>query len=282
MPKTTTAQEIKSITSLPVSDIQVQDRLRPVSQAGTLALIDSIRELGVMKDPIQVRQHHTKQMILLAGAHRLEAARQLDWTEVPVRVWKCNDDWARLIEIDDNLAGAELNPLDNAIFVAERKALYEKMHPETVAGKAGAAGRWDATDTMSVASFVTVTAEKFGLSERHVRRMAAAGSVLTADEIRHLRKAPKQPSLNDLKLLGGLPPADRNPVIEHFASGQSTKISAAIAALKPQGAALSSFDRKYNALREAWSRAGIPERRKFVQDCGAQLQKYMDAVGADE
>ena len=47
----------------------------------------------------------------MAGAHRLTAARELGWETIKVTCWTCTDDFARLMEIDDNLAGAELTAL---------------------------------------------------------------------------------------------------------------------------------------------------------------------------
>ncbi|WP_159966781.1 ParB N-terminal domain-containing protein, partial [Profundibacterium mesophilum] len=107
-------------------------RLRPVSEAGVLSLVASIGELGVMKDPIHVRRvpHRGGALELMAGGHRLEAARRLGWTDIPATVWTCSDDWAHLVEIDDNLGGSELGALDTAVFLAARKRIYEKLHPE--------------------------------------------------------------------------------------------------------------------------------------------------------
>lgn len=120
---------------VPVAEIQDLNRLRPVSEAGVEALKASIAETGVMKDAIHVRRKKGGVLVLIAGAHRLEAARQLGWTEIEAKVWvDVTDDWSRLMEIDDNLAGAEMGPLDTAVFLAERKAVYERLHPETKRG----------------------------------------------------------------------------------------------------------------------------------------------------
>ncbi|EEX13695.1 ParB domain protein nuclease [Citreicella sp. SE45] len=147
------AEIIQSIAELRVDQIVVRDRLRPVSEAGVAALTASISEMGVMKDPIHVRKvkHRGGEFVLMAGAHRLTAARELGWETIKVTCWTCTDDFARLMEIDDNLAGAELTALDTAVFLAERKRIYEKMNPQTRAGVAGAAARWDASDIVSFA-----------------------------------------------------------------------------------------------------------------------------------
>lgn len=219
---------LKTITELTVGSIDMGTRLRPVSEAGVAALAASIDQLGVMKDAIQVRRKKGKD-VLLAGAHRLTAARQLGWDTIEVKLWECTDDWARLIEIDDNLAGAELTALDTAIFLAERKRIYEKMHPETVAGVAGAAARWDASDIMS---FASATAEKFGLSKRHVERIVAAGSALDANDVRWLRAAPKPVTLTDLATIAKAKPDERAKVCIAMTNGTAKNAAHALKQLK--------------------------------------------------
>ena len=71
------AELLTTITELPLAEIKMGHRLRPVSNAGLAALCASITELGVMKDAIQVRRKKDGSSHLMAGAHRLEAARQL-------------------------------------------------------------------------------------------------------------------------------------------------------------------------------------------------------------
>ena len=181
---------LMKIDRVKVGEVLVTARLRPVSEAGVESLLASIAEIGVMKDAIHVRQKKGGQLVLIAGGHRLEAARRLGWEEIEAKVWAdVTDDWARLMEIDDNIAGAELNPLDTALFLAERKRVYERLHPETKA-KVGAelvACRWNTADTMSVASFAAATAEKFVMTDRHVRRLIAAGSRLDPRDVQLLR-----------------------------------------------------------------------------------------------
>ena len=113
--------ELISTGPVPVADIHAEKRLRPVSETALVSLMASIGELGVMKDEVHLRQVGGKnsRLVLIAGGHRLEAAKRLDWKAIPAKVWKCSADWARLMEIDDNLANAELDALELAIFLAE-------------------------------------------------------------------------------------------------------------------------------------------------------------------
>lgn len=276
---------IQGKTELPVADIDASRRLRPVSQAGVDAILASIREVGQLATPIVVRQRRDRdgglRYVLLDGAHRLAAAIELGWDRIPVRVFECTDDQARLLEIDGNLAGAELNALDTAVFLATRKAVYERLHPETKRGLAGATARWDdATDTMSVA-FVKATADKFGLSERHVFRLLAAGSRLGADEVAQLRQAPRPVTLKDLQDLAKVNNApDRYDVVAALAEGRAKSASAALKALKApvEAPPKDPVEEQFLALMKVWARAGQRAKRRFVAECFDEL----GLLGADE
>jgi ParB family chromosome partitioning protein len=66
----------------------------------------------------------------IAGIHRLEAAKQLDWTMISCIVLHDIDaDQAELIEIDQNLIRAELSPAERTMHIGKRKKLYEKLYP---------------------------------------------------------------------------------------------------------------------------------------------------------
>lgn len=261
---------IQSKTSLPIDQIEVTGRLRPVSPAGVATIVASIREIGQLANPVVVRQLRRKGEVIwhvLDGAHRLEALRELGWTEVPVRVFECTDDQARIMEIDGNLSGAELNPLDTAVFLATRKAVYERLHPETKAatGAELVAKRWG--DTSDIVSFVTATAEKFGLSKRHVERLVSAGSKLGPDEIARLRKAPRQVTLKDLQDISKInSPSDRYDVVDALVEGSAKSASAALKARRGPAAPVEAdpLEEQFKALSKAWSRAGVAARRRFI------------------
>ena len=268
-------QLIASKTSLPLAQIEMGHRLRPVSEAGVATIVASVREIGQIANPVVVRQMRRKGeivWIVLDGAHRLAAAVELGWDEVPVRVFECTDDQARIMEIDANLAGAELNPLDTAVFLASRKAVYEKMHPETKAGVAGGLARQGlASDMMS---FADVTAEKFGMSKRHVERLVAAGTRLGPDEVAKLRAAPRQVTLKDLQDIAKIKTAtDRYGVVAALTEGRAKNASSALKTLQapvetPQK---DPVEDQFSTLKTAWKRAGAQARRRFVDECGVDL-----------
>nr|WP_205518761.1 ParB N-terminal domain-containing protein [Pseudotabrizicola algicola] len=258
-------------STVKLADIDARSRLRPVSEAGVESLIASIRETGVMKDAIHVRKKKDGSLVLIAGAHRLEAAKRLGWEEIEAKVWTdVTDDWARLMEIDDNLAGAEMNALDTAVFLAERKKVYERLHPETkyATGAALAAKRWDATEPSSVA-FVTATAEKFGLTDRQVRKIVAAGGKLGAGEVHQLRQAPRPVTLKDLTEIARISdPTERHDVVGRMAAGQCKSAAEARRSLKSgvETPVKDPVAAEFKALLAAWSRARPAARAQFVDD----------------
>lgn len=274
---------LQKIAMVRIDDIETGSRLRPATDAGIESIIASIRELGVIKDPIHLRR--TKRgLVLIAGLHRLEAARRLGWSEVEAKVWTdVTDDWARIMEIDDNLAGAELNALDTAVFLATRKAVYERLHPETKRGVAGAKSRWDATDIVSVASFASATAEKFGMAERHVRRLIAAGSKLSPQDARLLRASPRPVTLKDLGVIAKVDAAERYSVVAALSEGKAKSAADArrqysVSNGGPQPAPKDLVEEAFKALSAAWTRAGAVARRRFVEAHFEELGR----LGADE
>ena len=267
---------IQSKTELPIGAIRADRRLRPVSEAGVEAILSSIAELGQIVTPLTVRQRRAGGDLtyeLLDGAHRLEAARRRGLEVVPVRVFECTNDQAALLEIDGNLAGAELNALDTAVFLAARKSIYERLHPETrqMAGRGLAMKRW--SDASDIVSFASTTAEKFGLSKRHVERLVAAGSRLGPDEVARLRAAPKAVTLKDLQVIAKIgEPAERYDVVRMLAEDEAKSAADARqrwAARQPGATPKPQLDpsaKKVAAMRAIWSRMSKAERRRFVAE----------------
>lgn len=281
------------IDKVAVAEVIVRDRLRPVSEAGVESLIASIAEIGVMKDAIHVRKKKDGLLYLMAGGHRLEAACRLNWVHIPAKVWTdVTDDWARMVEIDDNLAGAEMNALDSAVFLATRKEVYERLHPETKRGVAGALARWDATEPSAVA-FVKATAEKFGLKERQVYKIVAAGTALSPNDIAHLRQAPRPVSLKDLTEIAKIgDPVERGDVVLRLSAGNAKSAAAARRSLRVEGGlqapAKDAIEEQFIALMKAWTRAGAAARKRFLleqchevwdaQNKGAALPNWREAA----
>ena len=125
------------VASLRVDSVYVRESpLRPLDEEKVKLIATSMARLGLMT-PITVRYHEerpdylppddeessTDAFELLAGRHRLAAAKSLGWDWIDVDEIKCSDIEAKLWEIAENLHRAELTALERA----EQIALWIKM-----------------------------------------------------------------------------------------------------------------------------------------------------------
>lgn len=279
------------IADVPLAEIDAAGRLRKVSPKALDSLEASVDELGFVLDEIHLRRvrHQGGKLKLMAGGHRLALAHRKAWVTIKAKIWDCSDDWAALVEIDDNLAHSELAPLELAVFLARRKTIYERLYPETKAGAAGANARWHAADMMSFASSV---AEKREMSERHVRRLIAAGSALSEDDIADLEATAavtgRQVALADLQALAKLGESEeRRRAIWTFCNGTSLKtLRKAIDFNRHETESTPPKDpveEAFKALMTAWKRAPKASRRRFVAETHGDLYPLIVAnMSSDE
>ena len=148
---------------------------------------------------------------------------------------------------------------------------------------AGALARHHATDSMAVASFVASTAEKFGLSERHVRRLVEAGEKLGVDSAR-LRNIPRAVTLKDLIEISKVgQPTERDAIVDALQSGTAKSAAEARRAWKARETGLKTpvkdpVEESFMALAKLWSRAPEAAKRRFVREMEPQLSMRLIAL----
>ncbi|MDD7908533.1 ParB N-terminal domain-containing protein [Pseudovibrio exalbescens] len=276
------------MSHLPLKDIVVPERLRPVHGDWIEVLAASMDEIG-LKEPIVVREvkrGRSKQTELVAGAHRLAAAERLGWEEISVSLVEASDLEARLIEIDENLMRRELSPLDRAIFLNERKKVHEELYPDTKHG--GDVKSADFKEKNQVANLATrfskAAAEKTGLSERSIRRAVAIISRLSPDVIDLVRQTGLAESGKELEALAKKEPAAQKAVLQAIADGQAKKVSEAevLLSMKQSAAPTSEDEKHYRALLASWNRLGRKPRRRFLEALGLEASEaVLDAKVKD-
>ena len=274
-----------------LDDILVEDRLRPVDEIGVSAILMTIDAGGATTDPIDVRRVRRKGVTryhLIDGAHRMAAERQLGNTTITASIYEGTDADARLMEIERNLARAEMKPLDRAVFLLEYKDAYEKKYPEARAaiGEALIAKRWNTADTVAVVSFATKIGAMTGQSDRTVRRQIQAVKALDRSEINALRNAPNWLGYKDLAEIGKIDnPVERYDVVGALSEGRAKTAKAARklhrAARGDTPAPPSPADAALMRLLDAWDRAPMAARRRFVDERGEQLADLLDDMAGD-
>jgi ParB family chromosome partitioning protein len=256
-----------------ISAIEVGERLRAVDPNHVAVIASSVRECGRILQPIAVSMVYREKAlrpnyVLVAGAHRLAAAQLAGLSEIPAEVYEgLSSLAARLIEIDENLLRHELNPLDRAVFLAERKAVYEGLHPETKAGVAGAKARHDsANDTMS---FAKDAAEKTGLNPRTIQRAVTIVSKISPEIRRSLTGTILSKNQKELLLLAKQPPEQQAEIVG-LMLGENAPVKSVKAAIERVSGKVAAVPDRNEAqtrhLVNAWMHAGILARRAFVHE----------------
>ena len=160
-----------------------------------------------MMNPVTVTADHT----LVAGLHRLEAARVLGWAE-----------------IDENYVRANLTPLESSKIMLRRKEIYETLHPETKAGTAQAAAmhRTDddtVTDKLSITGakpFAEDTADKLGVDARTVRRQVQIAKDVTPEAQEIIENSGAKVTQQNLLKLSRLSPEQQTEAAGQLVTGE--------------------------------------------------------------
>ncbi len=138
-----------------ISTITVKQGRRAIDSAKVRELANSMNEIGLI-NPITV----TPDKVLITGAHRLEAAKLLGWTDIQATVSQLDGLRAELAEIDENLMRNELHFLDSGNLQARREDLLREI------GARASVGRPE-KNTAKLAVLTTADiAEQAGMSER--------------------------------------------------------------------------------------------------------------------
>lgn len=279
--------KLLATTDIDIDAIKVTDRLRPFSETSIESLMHSIEEIGLQAE-IHVRKirHRENRLFLIAGGHRIEAFRRLGRQKIACKVWDCTDDHAKLAEIDDNLAHTNLVPIDLALFLAERKSVYERMHPLSKRGAVGSlAASGVQTDKLSVRSFVASTAAQMGQSERNIERIISAAVRLKKEHIEALRLAPTRVTHSDLQTIAKLTSsADQDTVVKALSEGTAKSAAKALseAKAKPGDAVKKPIDFALRKLEDAFARAPREAQRRFVRDHADLLRELLADLGEPE
>lgn len=165
-----------------IDRITTFDRVRQADRKQVEALAESIREVGLL-NPVTVAPDGDG-YALIAGMHRLEAARLLGWLEIPATVLALDEHRRIIAECDENLCAPSLTAAERAEFTRRRKAAYEALHPETMHGAPGVSRQvGDTRQRAEQPRFTADTAAATGQSERAVQRDAERGEKVSDEAL---------------------------------------------------------------------------------------------------
>ena len=185
-----------------ISEIKINPRRRDTQQRNVEELARSIAAVGLM-NPITITQDN----MLIAGLHRLEAAKLLGWTEIECTVSNADGLQAELAEIDENFVRTGLSHRELGDLLLRRKELYEAIHPETRQGQRnGQTAKNDKLTVLAAKPFSEDTADKLGISKRTVERLVQTAANLTPEAKKTIRDTGDKITKGDALKISRLPP----------------------------------------------------------------------------
>ena len=263
----------------PIDMIEVEDRLRSVDEAAVNHIAESMEARGQIS-PIHISTIEPGRFRLRAGAHRIAAAKKLGWTHIEAfLVDGLDEEEARLLEIDENLCRAELSPLDRCRFLAKRKAIYERLHPETKHGAHLKLPPWQHEENSQsqplgrALSFVQDTAASTPWSPRTIARSTRIGERISPDLQASLADTPVARRTRDLETIADMKPDKQQELLQRLQT--APKPPPSLAALmtepnRPSSPAKSNLDK----LTALWSKTSANHRRRFIEYL---LNEFSDA-----
>ena len=201
---------------IPISEIKLNPGRREAEPEDIKNLADSIAELGLL-NPITIGRNHT----LIAGRHRLEAAKLLGWTEIECTVTDLQDLQAEFAEIDENFVRKNLSIIDFGDLLLRRKEIYEILHPETKQGmRNGQTSKSENSSVLETRSFAKDTAEKLGVSPRTVEVQIQTAKNLTSAAKEMIRGSDIRINKTNALKLSRLEPEQQEDAASQLVSGE--------------------------------------------------------------
>ncbi|MBY6243922.1 ParB N-terminal domain-containing protein [Methylosinus sp. Sm6] len=279
-----------------LDEIDASNRLRPINPPHVELIAASI-ELQGLSQPIVVRPRSPEEgeglpYILVVGGHREAALRSIGWKELTVDKHVLIRDLdpleARLVEIDENIARHELNALDRALFLLERKEVYEQKRMSAL-GRGGDRKSTKFREKINSQSFRIDFSERFtedaanrtGYSERAIQQAIAFARRLDAEAIAAIRGTPLERNQSELIQLAEETPEQQRALATLIKSGEAKTIGQAkIAAGLAKPVTVDPQARVLAALLDSWERASKPTKANFLRSIGAEItKKRAEALG---
>jgi len=194
--------------NIKIREIEIGSRKRKLNEDKVKELAESLNLLGQL-EPITI----TKDNVLLAGWHRLEAAKLLGWDEIKAEVFEGNEIECELAEIDENLMRNDLTILEQGEHLARRQELIGRN-----------VGRYAKSNGSTVLPLKTTAeiAKDIGLSETSAQRRMQAARNIVPEVKEAIRNTEIANSTTQLLQLARLSPAEQIEVARNITDGVSS------------------------------------------------------------
>lgn len=266
---------MKQVARIPLRQVTLSDS-RPTVPETVNALASSMADIGLMQ-PVTVRQQAAG-FAVVAGNHRVSAARALGWEEIDAFVLTgANSIEQELHEIDENLIRAPLTPAQRAYAISRRKRLWEALHgeeeeAEETGGKTFPSSLSDGRQAgpQHERQFAADTAERTGQDKRSINMHAARGDAL--GELLHEIAGTSLDKGVELDALKALPETTRATLIERAKAGERVSARVELRRLQVRQASQAGGESQPSEPAE------LPSRHEFIcPNCQAAATTVRDS-----
>lgn len=231
---------------------------RKVDAATVQTLKESIAAVGLLSPIVVTRAVRNDGPTkidtyrIVAGRHRVEATRELGWTEIDAVILDADAQHVELCEIDENLARAELTPAQRAQAHVRRRELMIELG---LVHDKGRGGDRKSNANLAIDSYLDVAAAELGTSKRTVVRDLSRGEKIDPEVLAEIESTKLDTGAN-LDLLASTPLAEQRGQLEQLRS----KVRPAADPLNDPEA----HEKQLAALMSAWNRAAAVVREEFL------------------
>ncbi len=269
-----------------LADIDMSGRKRPIDLAHRDLIAASIEfkgggKVGEGLDTPFIIEPAGATWRGVTGGHRHAALVAAGWTEVEVgkhvKIVEGLDDFGRqLTEIDENLCRHELNALDRALFIVERK----KLCSERRRAHGGDRKSVKFNEEINMQSlqldfsprFTAEVSQQVGLSERAIALALHIGKKLAPEAVASLRGTKIERNQQRLLSLCDEAPQDQVAIVAAIRDGKAKTVADARVAAGLQIARVIDAEARIVAdFRALWTRAKSSTRKIIAADVAEDM-----------
>lgn len=272
------------LKSIPLSSILVGERARPVDLEHATAIAGSMVDRGLI-NPITVRNTPAAgggktPYTLVAGGHRLEAARMNGWSAIDAMIVSADAAEAQLIEISENLFRNDLSHMDRGMFVVKYREIYEEKHGAVQQGGDRKSKSNDWTLIFAPGKEISERVqERLGIGRSTYFNVLKIGMKLHPNLRSALRGTPVEDDQKTLLKLAGMPDAEQAGIAA--ALKHEPDLKKVLAMDKPLKAPLDHQAVLLKKLIAAWDDASEGTRSEFLVHIGVDPIEGLSALMAE-
>ena len=283
-----------NVVNVSLDELQILGKRRPVDPIKVRILAGSMTSIG-LQVPITVRRSQPTGVELVAGLHRVEAAKLLGWISIPGLLMDESQDIARRWQFEENLDRAELIALDYAEHIAgwvkcahlqprisgqdDQKvgrpesgiALAARTLP--VAGRTGEARRKAVERAMkidAIADEAKLLARTTGFADNQAALLAIAEEATPEAQLKKVQELASR-GRNPRKKKKPIPVVNENTAVGQTEGAPPPECSPSADLGNPEipdrrdASVVRENEAAYASLIAAWGRASNSVRLKFVE-----------------